>query len=273
MQSADQGPQGPPSGAKRRQASGNRAIRGNFNRMEQVFGTTSVLTRSDGGQPTGTLPPVSDTRPFSEVDVLNKVGILTVIAIAFGAASFAFPVSLGVAFVCIFVALGLGIWTIFRPRVARVTARIYAAVEGVALGVISRYFSAQSHGIVPLAIILTGALFMGVLIAYRTGLVRVTNRFISMTIVAGFGLLAVMLGVLLGISIPGVGNNGTLFLVFGVIYTIVAIMDLFVDFELVRRSAQAGVPAEAEWYAAFSIFLAVVMLYLGLLRILGAGRR
>jgi uncharacterized YccA/Bax inhibitor family protein len=50
-------------------------------------------------------------------------------------------------------------------------------------------------------------------------------------------------------------------------------MNLFVDFELVNRAAKAGVPADAEWYAAFSIFLAVVMLYLGLLRILAGARR
>jgi uncharacterized YccA/Bax inhibitor family protein len=207
------------------------------------------------------------------VDVLGKVALLTILAICAGAVSFVLPVSLGLAFVCVFVAFGIGIWTCFRPHIARVSARVYAVVEGVALGVISRYFNADSHGIVPMAIVLTGALFIGVLIAYRTGLVRISNRFISTTVVASFALLAVMVAVLLGLSVPGFGSNGTTLVVFGVIYVVVAIMDLFVDFELIRRAAQAGVPAEAEWFAAFSVFLAVVMLYLGLLRILGGGRR
>jgi uncharacterized YccA/Bax inhibitor family protein len=94
-----------------------------------------------------------------------------------------------------------------------------------------------------------------------------------MTVVASFALLAVMVAVIFGLSFPGLGGSTTTLLVFGVLYVAIAIMDLFVDFELVSRAAKAGVPADAEWYAAFSIFLAVVMLYLGLLRILGGMRR
>ena len=256
---------------------GSRVVLGNFARMEQVFGTgvpgTAVAAHPGSGLHDGALPPVSDVKPLVEVDVLGKVALLTFLAICAGAVSFVLPVSLGLAFVCVFVAFGIGIWTCFRPHIARVSARVYAVVEGVALGVISRYFNADSHGIVPMAIVLTGALIIGVLIAYRTGLVRISNRFISTTVVASFALLAVMVAVLLGLSVPGFGSNGTTLVVFGVIYVVVAIMDLFVDFELIRRAAQAGVPAEAEWFAAFSVFLAVVMLYLGLLRILGGGRR
>ena len=265
-------------GRQRKQRQGGSwAVRNNFSRMEREFGTgvvgsgavgTALLTHPGA---TG-LPPVSDVKPLVEVDVLGKVGILTVIAVAVGGLSFVLPVSIGFALVCVVVALGLGLWTTFRPRMARILAPAYAAVEGLALGVLSRLYSAQSHGVVPLAIVLTGALFIGVLIAYRTRLVRVSNRFISMTVVAGFALLAVLLATAFGLSFPGIGRSATGLIVFGVVYLIVAILDLFVDFELVNRAALAGVPAEAEWYAAFSIFLAVVMLYLGLLRILG-GRR
>ncbi|HEX3795558.1 MAG TPA: Bax inhibitor-1/YccA family protein [Acidimicrobiales bacterium] len=268
---------GQPSGSrqrsnKRRQA-GSWAVRNNFSRMASTFGTTAVLTRPEVDAHGHPLPPVSDAKPLVESDVLGKVGLLTLIAIGFGGISFVFPVSIGFALVCIFVAFALALWTTFRPHMARTLAPIYAGTEGLALGVLSRLYSAQSHGIVPLAIILTGALFIGVLFSYRTGLVRVTNRFISMTIVAGFALLAVMLATLLGLRFPGLGSSATGLIVFGVVYLVVAILDLFVDFELVNRAAKAGVSADAEWYAAFSIFLAVVMLYLGLLRILGGARR
>jgi uncharacterized YccA/Bax inhibitor family protein len=212
-------------------------------------------------------------KPLVESDVLAKVGVLTLIAIAAGGISFIFPVSLGLAIVCVFAALGLGLWAIFVPRMARVLAPIYAAVEGVALGVISKLYNTQSHGIVPMAILLTVALFVGVLIAYRTGLVRVTNRFISIAAIATFSLLVVMLASVIGLGSSGVGSGVTGLVIFGVLYVAIAIMDLFADFELVNRAARAGVPNDAEWYAAFSIFLAVVMLYLGLLRILAGARR
>jgi uncharacterized YccA/Bax inhibitor family protein len=253
---------------RRPRQSGSWAVRNNFSRLEQTFGT--VLTQS----PDDTVrPPVSDVKPLVESDVLSKVGLLALLAVAAGGISFLFTVSLGFALVCVFVALGLGLWTTFVPRMARTLAPLYAVVEGLALGVLSRLYNEQSHGIVPGAIVLTVGLFVGVLLAYRTGLVRVSNRFISMTVVAGFALLVVMVAVLVGLRFPGIGGSATGFIVFGVVYVIVAIMNLFVDFELVNRAAKAGVPADAEWYAAFSIFLAVVMLYLGLLRILAGARR
>ncbi|MGH9016998.1 MAG: Bax inhibitor-1/YccA family membrane protein [Acidimicrobiales bacterium] len=244
--------------------------------MQRAFGTgaggaavgTGLLTRPDGLS----RPPVSDAKPLVESDVLGKVGILALIALVAGAVSFAFPVSLGFAVVCVLVAFGLGLAATFVPRLARVLAPAYAAVEGLALGVLSRLYDAQSHGIVPIAILFTAALFVGVLIAYRTRLVRVTNRFISMTVVASFALLVVMVATLLGLGIPGLSNAASGFVIFGVAYVMIAVFDLFVDFELINRAALAGVPADAEWYAAFSVFLAVVMLYLGMLRLL-AGRR
>ena len=267
--------QHPTRPTRRRRQGGTWAVRSNFSRMEQTFGTgalvTATLTRPD--DPSAPRTPVSDVKPLVESDVLGKVGQLALMATVAGAVSFVFPVSLGLALVFVVIAFGLGLWAIFAPRRARVLAPVYAVTEGFALGVISRLYNAQTHGIVPMAIILTVALFVGVLVAYRTGLVRVSNRFVSMTIVAGFGLLAVMLASLLGLGVPGLGHSAGTFLIFGVIYVVVAIMDLFVDFELVRRAARAGVPADAEWYAAFSIFLAVVMLYLGLLRMVAGARR
>jgi uncharacterized YccA/Bax inhibitor family protein len=291
-------PQGSPTGqgqggrgtrGRRPRQAGNWATRRNFSRMEQVFGTGAAGHAGAGagagaGAEVGAVavqtrpaglggPPVSDVKPLVETDVLSKVFQLTVMAMVAGGISFLFPVSLGFALVAVLVAFGIGLWATFSPRRARVLAPIYAVVEGLALGVISRLYNAQSHGIVPAAIILTAAVFLGVLISYRTGLVRIGNRFLSITVVATFALLAVMLASLLGLRFPGIGNSASELIIFGVLYVVVGIMNLYVDFEMIRRAARAGVPAEAEWYAAFSVFLAVVMLYLGLLRILAGSRR
>jgi uncharacterized YccA/Bax inhibitor family protein len=265
-------PAGGPARSRQRRQGGTWAVRNNFSRMEQTFGTgTATLARPDGSGLDR--PSVSDVKPLVESDVLSKVGLLTLLAVAAGGLSFLLSPSLGLALVCVFVAFGLAMWTTFVPRMAKTLAPIYAVIEGLALGVLSKLYNEQSHGIVPGAIVLTVALFVGVLLAYRTGLVRVTNRFISMTVVASFSLIFVMLAVLLGLRFPGVGSGTTEYLVFGVVYVIISIMTLFVDFELINRAAKAGVSADAEWYAAFSIFLAVVMLYLGLLRILAGSRR
>ena len=218
------------------------------------------------------MPPVSDTAPFVASEVYNKVGILAALAVAGGAVTFLFPISIGVVFALILVAFGLAIATTFSPRRARVLAPAYAVTEGLALGGLSRFFEQSSSGLVPLAIIFTGAVFLATLVAYRTGLVHVGRRFMIGTVVATFGLAAVLLASLIGVPVPGASGVGPWSVVIGVIYLVVAVANLFVDFSFVQRAEAQGLSAEGEWYAAFSIMLALVMVYIAMLRIL-AGRR
>lgn len=228
-----------------------------------------------GGTPTRYgvgLPPVSDTAPFVASEVYNKVGMLAALAVAGGAITFLFPISTGVVFGLILVAFGLAIATTFSPRRARVLAPAYALTEGLALGGLSRFFEASSRGVVPLAIIFTGAVFAATLGAYRAGLVRVGRHFVIGTVVATFGLAAVLFASLLGVPVPGASGVGPWSVVIGVVYLVVAVANLFVDFSFVQRAEAQGLSAEGEWYAAFSIMLALVMVYIAMLRIL-AGRR
>jgi uncharacterized YccA/Bax inhibitor family protein len=218
------------------------------------------------------MPPVSDTAPFVAAEVYNKVGLLAVLAIAAGAITFLFPISAGILVGLLLVAFGLAMVTIYRPRQARILAPLYAVTEGLALGGLSRYFETSSKGIVPLAILFTGAVFAATLAAYRAGLVHVNRRFVVGTTVATFGLVVVLLAAWLGVPVPGASGVGTWSVVIGVIYLVVAVANLFVDFSYVQSAEAQGLSAEGEWYAAFSIMLALVMVYIAMLRIL-AGRR
>jgi uncharacterized YccA/Bax inhibitor family protein len=57
-----------------------------------------------------------------------------------------------------------------------------------------------------------------------------------------------------------------------VLYLVVAVMGLFVDFNYVYMAQRAGASKDGEWFAALSIMFSVVMIYLALLRILGSRR-
>jgi uncharacterized YccA/Bax inhibitor family protein len=215
---------------------------------------------------------VSDARPFLASEVFNKVAILCAVALAAGIVGFSLPVSGPVVVVAMIAAMGTGIWGALAPRRARVLAPVYAVLEGFVLGVISQLYDAQSHGIIPAAVILTAVVFFVTLGAYRFGLVRVNNRFIMATVICTIGLAAVGLAVIFGLTFPGLSANATQYLVFGVIYLVIAVMNLFVDFEMVKRCQQAGVVADAEWSAALIMMFSIVMIYLSMLRMLG-GRR
>jgi uncharacterized YccA/Bax inhibitor family protein len=273
---------------------GSFGARGNYNRLVSNFAAPSTAAGVDAAPyqqgpdgswarwngtawvpsaagPPATRTPVSDVRPFVAAEVFNKVLLLAAIAAGFGVTGALLHVPTGAAIVCMVAALAVAVVTIVRPHRAPVLAPVFAALEGVTLGVVSKLFAGQDAQIIPLAIIGTSVVFFGVLAAYRTGLVRVGPAFIRATVIAGLGLLAVFIAVLLGLHFPGTSQGTTYFVVFGVLYLIVGVMDLFVDFAYVTRAEQAGISHDGEWFAAFSIMLSV-MIYLALLRILG-GRR
>jgi uncharacterized YccA/Bax inhibitor family protein len=286
--------------SNRRGAGGSAVVASNFSRMAETFpanpagvtqapSETSAASNVDyfppgggmappplaGGSTTrygSGLPPVSDAAPFVASDVYNKVGVLAALAVAGGAVTFLFPISAGVVIGLVLVGFALAIVTSFVPRQARRLAPAYALVEGLALGGISRFFEASSRGIVPLAILFTGAVFAGTLAAYRTGLVHVGRRFVVGTTIATFGLVVVLLAAAFGAPVPGASGVGVWSVVIGVVYLVVAVANLFVDFSYVKTAESLGLSAEAEWYAAFTIMLALVMVYIAMLRIL-AGRR
>lgn len=215
-------------------------------------------------------PPVAGrSGAFTADGALNKAGLLGLIALLVGTAAYVGNVSLGLAWVALFVGLGVGIWCSFQPRRARVLAPIYAVAEGAALGVISRFYADTGSHAVPLAVFGTVAVVAGVWAIYRTGLVKVGPKFAMVTFVAMLGMLVVMMTAFLtGWGLSGISG----LLIFGVLYLVLAVMNLFVDFSFVDRAEQAGIEADAEWFSAFTILVSTVMVYLALLRIFGGSR-
>jgi uncharacterized YccA/Bax inhibitor family protein len=258
----------------------------NFNRMVTTFpgspttAPTNWKQQPDGNwwawdgsvwhlQPQGPppAPPVTGaTKRFTSDGALNKAGLLGLVAMVVGAIAYVADPPVGLAWGGMLVALGVGLWCAFSPRRAPVLAPIFAVVEGFVLGVISRFYAGQSTHAVTLAIVGTVAVVVGVWAVYRTGLVKVGPRFIRITLVAGIGMIAVMLtAILTGWGLTGVGG----LLIFGVLYLIFGVMNLFVDFSFVDQAEAAGLDADAEWFSAFMILQSSMMVYLALLRIFG----
>ena len=71
---------------------------------------------------------------------------------------------------------GLALLVSFRPPLARLLAPVYALVQGVVLGAISRAYENEWDGIVVQAVLATAAVFATMLFLYGTRLVKVTNR-------------------------------------------------------------------------------------------------
>ena len=167
--------------------------------------------------------------------------------------------------------------TIFKKEWAPVTAPIYAALEGLAIGGLSALLEAQYHGIVLQAVGLTFSVMVAMLVAYRTGLIKVTDKF-RMMVVAATGAIALMYVVTLvlaffGTTVPFIHESGTAGIIVSLVIVAVAALNLALDFDFIEQAAGVGAPKYVEWYAAFGLMVTLIWLYLEILRLLGKVRR
>jgi uncharacterized YccA/Bax inhibitor family protein len=162
--------------------------------------------------------------------------------------------------------------TIFKKTWAPVTAPIYALLEGLVLGGLSAVFDLRYPGIGIQAVSLTfGTLFV-LLLAYSSGLIKVTQKFRLGVIAATGGimvfyLLEMVLG-LFGIQFTSINGSGLMGIGFSLIVVAVAALNLVLDFDFIEQGVQAGAPKYMEWYGAFGIMVTLVWLYLDILILL-----
>jgi uncharacterized YccA/Bax inhibitor family protein len=166
--------------------------------------------------------------------------------------------------------------TIFKKEWSPVTAPIYALLEGLILGGLSALLELRFPGIAMQAVALTfGTLFV-LLLAYRSGLIRVTQKF-RLGIIAATGgifvfyMLEMLLG-FFGVHFTSINGSGFIGIGFSLIVVAVAALNLVLDFDFIEQGVHYGAPKYMEWYGAFGIMVTLVWLYLEILRLLSKMR-
>lgn len=162
--------------------------------------------------------------------------------------------------------------TVFQKAWSPVTAPIYALLEGLALGGISSILELRFPGIAIQSVSLTFGTLLVLLLAYRSGLIRVTEKF-RLGVIAATG--AVFLFYLVqfvfgffGVRFATINGAGPVGIGFSVIVVIIASLNLVLDFDLIESGVRAGAPKYMEWYGAFGLMVTLVWLYLEILRLL-----
>jgi uncharacterized YccA/Bax inhibitor family protein len=162
--------------------------------------------------------------------------------------------------------------TIFNKSLAPVTAPLYAALEGLALGSVSALYETSHPGIVFQAMALTFGVLAVMLVAYKTRAIRATERF-KMGVIAATGAVVVVYLVsmclqMFGVRVGFIYSAGPLGIGISLLVVIIAALNLVLDFDLVETGAKQGAPKYMEWYAAFGLLVTLVWLYLEMLRLL-----
>src|SRR5699024_1169936 len=167
--------------------------------------------------------------------------------------------------------------TIFKKEWSPITAPIYAGLEGLFLGGISLQYASLYNGIVFNAVLLTIGVFAAMLIAYRTGLIQVTEKLRTGIVAATVGIALVYIASIVlsffGINLSLIHGSGLMGIGFSLIVVGVAAFNLVLDFDMIEKGAQAGAPDYFEWYASFGLMITLVWLYIELLRLLSKLQR
>jgi uncharacterized YccA/Bax inhibitor family protein len=171
----------------------------------------------------------------------------------------------------ILVGFGLVILASFKPHLARFIGPVYAIIQGLFLGAISKAFEVEYEGIVAQAVGATLAVFLVTLVLYKTRIVKVTDRFRRVVITATLGLalfylVAIVLN-LFGVEVGFLSEPSLLGIGFSIFAAGLAAFNLFLDYDVVERGIKARAPEYMEWFAALGLMVTIVWLYLELLRL------
>jgi uncharacterized YccA/Bax inhibitor family protein len=217
---------------------------------------------------------------------VNKTGILLLCAVATAAWTWhlamnpeTLPLDYVLLLVGLFGGLIFALVTTFKKTWAPVTAPIYALLEGLVLGGLSATLELRYPGIAIESVCLTFGTMFVLLLAYRSGMIKVTQKF-RLGIVAATGaiFLFYMVEMLLGffgIRFASVNGSGPLGIGISLVIVCVAALNLVLDFDFIERGVDAGAPKYMEWYGAFGLMVTLVWLYLEMLRLMAKlrGRR
>jgi uncharacterized YccA/Bax inhibitor family protein len=208
---------------------------------------------------------------------VNKSGILlltTILTAAFSWNLISTNPALGggVAVLGLIVGALCAIALCFKQSWAPVLAPVYAVFEGALLGAISSVFNAKYQGIAFQAAALTLGVLGVMLVLYRTGVLRATQKFMVVVMAAtGAITLVYLVSMVMGLfgkSIPMIHESGPIGIGFSVVVVAVAALNLILDFGIIESGVQRGAPKYMEWYAGFSLLVTLVWLYLEILRLL-----
>lgn len=226
------------------------------------------------------LPRVSDpSRTMTIQGVVNKSFLMLVLVLVPAAWTWSRFLTSGNPgavmpwmYIGIFGGLIVAIATVFKKEWAPVTAPLYSVLEGLALGGISAMFEMQFPGIVIQAVLLTFGTLFGLLLAYRSGLIKVTENF-KLGVVAATGGIALIYIVTLilgffGVRMPFIHESGIIGIGFSLFVVVIAALNLVLDFDFIENGASSGAPKFMEWYAAFGLMVTLIWLYLEMLRLL-----
>ena len=149
---------------------------------------------------------------------------------------------------------------------------IYAICEGLFIGGISAIFEKSFPGIVIQATAGTLAALFSMLVLYRAGIIKCTDKFRSVIFISTASIAVIyivnFIGSFFGYSVPIINSSSNAGIIVSLIVVAIASLNLIIDFDFVEKGAERMYPKKYEWYGAFGLLVTLVWLYIEILKLL-----
>lgn len=160
----------------------------------------------------------------------------------------------------------------FARGLAPFLAPAYALAEGVFLGGLTYIMEMRYPGIATQGITLTVGTLLGLLTAYKSGLIKPSENFKLGVVAATGGVFFLMLGTWIasffGVNVSFMHDSSPLGIGLSAVLVLLAAFNLVLDFDFIEEGARRGAPKQLEWIAAFGLLVTLVWLYVEVLRLL-----
>lgn len=166
---------------------------------------------------------------------------------------------------------------IFKQSWAPYIAPLYALCQGFFLGAISSLlntaFAEKAPNIIPQAVGLTMGTAVAMYLLYSFRIIKATEKFKSVIIGATLGIAVFYLITwvlrMFGVeTMTFIHEGSALGIVFCLFVTVIAALNLILDFDMIEKGQANGAPKYMEWYGAFGLLVTIVWLYIEILRLL-----
>ncbi|GAA0320632.1 Bax inhibitor-1/YccA family protein [Psychrobacter aestuarii] len=219
-------------------------------------------------------------KPMTVKGVVQKTSMLLGLSALSGLGFFFYALTAGLssgfiymtAIISMFAGVGIAFLMMFKPHLAKTLAVPYALLEGLFLGGISMIFAAM-YPSVPLtalcATFVTAAVMLGL---YRSGVIKVTEKFRSILMSAVFAIMLLYIVqwgfAIFGSSLPFLFDGGMIAIGFSLFVVVIASFSLLLDFDNIERGVAMGVSEDYEWIFSVGIVATLVWMYIEFLRLL-----
>jgi len=208
---------------------------------------------------------------------VNKTVLLTILLLGVSLFSYSMPLRI---FMPIGALGGAAVYmlTSFKPHLSPYTAPLYSILKGLFVGAVSYYYAAMHDGIIFQALSLTIGTLLAMLLVYKSGLIKVTQRF---RMIVGMAVGAIMITYLIswigsltgGFEVPFIHDATPIGIGISVVIIGVASLYLLMNFDNFEKGEQMGAPKHMEWYFGMGLMFTIVWLYVEFLRLLSKIQR